>query len=80
MVATCGRAMSHMHVSSLSVNLGVVKLEPGVAKSELVLSKVEDVEGDRLFMVLEVHDEGDRMCDVSNLVKGLVSIVGGNRF
>ena len=57
-----------MYFSSLSVDLEVVKLEPGVAKSELVLFKVKDVKDDRLLVVLEVHGKSNRVGDITNLV------------
>ena len=78
MVVAHGGATSHTYVSSFPVDFWVVKLEPSVAKGELVFPKVENMKGDRLLMVLGVHVESDGVSDVTDLVQSLVSIVGGN--
>ena len=80
MVAACGRATSHTYVSSLPVDLEVVKLKPSVAKGKLVLSKIEDMEGDGFFVMFEVHGESYRVSDISDLVEGLVSVIDGYGF
>ena len=69
-----------MYVSSFPIDLWVMELKPSVAKSELVLSEIKDVEGDGFFVMFEIHGESDGVSNVTNLVKGLVGVVGGDGF
>ena len=57
-----------------------MECEPSVSKRDLIMAKVKNVESDLFFMSVEVHRYRRGVGDVSNKIKGLVSVESGNRF